>query len=499
MALDGQDVRYYSSHTVSHSFCSGTIGKGNSKQRLQKSFSLDETKTKMASCIIKSVLHKKMQAELSNCQVPRQQSRPTGLPRILQSGDVPRGREGREGETGGLKAPIHVVRDVRSLVKNTSSLQPSGNKLTSLKVIGQKESPPPTYQQAVASNRVTHFGQSQHNKYGNRSSRPATQQRRESDTDTIRSTDNPAIESIRLLAPPTNIPTSSDHFKPSQQVVAPTIATTAVSVSAPCANTKPDGPEECRPSPLTQEQSSVPGLLPKFAPFTSQQILHPCFYTPAALPALPTFPPSLTSQLAEGSYVQGPLSYIPTLPAASFFHLLTASQENKSKRNGNVTDQQDQNPAVQTGTSVNQRDRATSGTSKATQRQHTSHDHKVSSPASAPAAGLSNASHRHVTDATPLQFFYVNTPPLTQRKMLLDPETGQYVQVLLPASASAGSCTFPVGFANPAHFPPSMLNPTPTVLSVMQIQPTVTVSSLYAPSFQPIPLHSSALNFTNTQ
>lgn len=452
----------------------------------------------MASCIIKSVLHKKMQAELSNCKVPHQQSRPTGLPRILQSGDLPRGREGREGETGGLKAPVHVVRDVRSLVKNTNSLQHSGNKLTSLKVIGQKESPPPTYQQAVASNRVTLLGQSQHSKYGNRSSHPATQQRRSSDTVTIRGTDNPVIPPVRLFAPPTNLSTSSDRSKASQQEVAPPTATTAVSASAPCAHSESDGPEERRPSLSTQEQSSVPGHSPKFAPFPSQQILHPCFYTPAAFPAVPTFPSTLAPQLAKGSYVQGPLSYIPTLPGASFFHLLTTSQENKSKLTGNVSvsDQQDQSPADRTRTSVDQKD---SGASTATQRQQTSRDHNVTSTASVSAAALSNPALRHVTDATPLQFFYVDTPPQTQRKMLLDPETGQYVQVFLPASASTGSCMFPVGFANPAHFPPSMLNPTPTILSVMQIQPTVTVSSLYAPPFQPIPLHSPALNFTNTQ
>lgn len=483
------------SHSVSHLLCSGTVGKGNSKQRLQKSISLDETKTKMASCIIKSVLHKKMQAELSHCKVPHQQSRPTGLPRILQSGDQQRGREGREGETGGLKAPVHVVRDVRSLVKNTNSLLHSGNKLTSLKVIGQKESPPPTYQQAVSSNRITPLGQSQHNKYGNRSSRPATQQRRSSNTVSNRSTDNHAIPPVRLLAPATNLPTSSDRSKASQQEVTPATAAAAVRVSAPCAHSESECPEECQPALSTQEQGSIPGPSPKFASCPSQQILHPCFYAPATLPTLPTFPSTLAPQLAKGSYVQGPLSYIPTLPAASFFHLLTASQENKSKLTGNVSDQLDQSPADRTRTSVDQRD----SVSTATQRQQTSHDHKVTSFASAPVAALSNPALRHVTDATPLQFFYVDTPPQTQRKMLLDPETGQYVQVFLPASASTGRCVFPVGFTNPAHFPPSMLHPTPTVLSVMQIQPTVTVSSLYAQPFQPIPLHSPALNFSNTQ
>lgn len=473
---------------MSQLLCSGTVGKGNSKQRLQKSLSLDETKTKMASCIIKSVLHKKMQEELSNCKVPHQQSRPALLPRNLQSGDQQRGREGREGETGGLKAPVHVVRDVRSLVKNTNSLLHCGNKLTSLKGIGQKESPPPTYQQAVASNRVTPLGQSQHSKCSKRSDGPATQQRRSSDTATNRSTDNNAFPSLRLLAPTTNLPTSSHCSMASQQEVNPSTAATGVTG----AHSESAGPKECQPALSAQEQSSVPGPSPKFAPCPSQRILHPCFYAPAALPA---FPPALAPQLAEGSYVQGPLSYIPTLPAAPFFHLLTTPQENKDSLTGNVSNQQDQSPADRTRTSVDQRDSA----SKAPQPQQALHDPKMISTAPAPAAALGNPTLCHMTEAPPLQFFYVDAPPQTQRKMLLDPETGQYVQVFLPASASTGRCVFPMGYANPAHFQPSILNPTPTVMSVMQIQPTVTMSSLYASPFQPIPLHSPALNFTNTQ
>ncbi|XP_030603004.1 uncharacterized protein LOC115792560 [Archocentrus centrarchus] len=39
---------------------------GGTSRRLQKSFSLDETKTKMASCLIKNVLSKKMQVEQNN-------------------------------------------------------------------------------------------------------------------------------------------------------------------------------------------------------------------------------------------------------------------------------------------------------------------------------------------------------------------------------------------------------------------------------------------------
>lgn len=467
--------------------CSGTGVGGNTKQRLQKSFSLDETKTKMASCIIKSVLYKKMQAELNNSKTSHQQSRPAALPRILPPGDQQRGREGREGDTGGLKAPVHVVRDVRSLVKNTNSLPFStthhNNKPTSLKVIGQKESPPPTYQQAVGSNRVVSLSQPQHSTHSNRPSRPTTQQRRSSETVIKRSKNNDVTPPVMPLVPPTNLPISSDPSKVSRQEVTPT--TTCVSEPAP----KSRHPEGAQPALSAQEQSSIPSVPPQFAPCSSQQFLHPCFYTPAALPA---FPANLASHLAEANYMHGPLSYIQTLPAAPVFHLLTTSQENKSRLTGNASDQQDRNPAEQTRTTEDQKDKVNA----ATQQQPP--DHKVTRSAAVPAT-LSKPPLHHITDATPVQFFYVDTPPQSQRKMLLDPETGQYVQVFLPASSSTNSCMFPVSFANPAHLPASMMNPAPAVLSVMQIQPTVTVSSLYGPPFQPIPLHSPAVNFTNTQ
>lgn len=428
-----------------------------------------------------------MQAELNNSKTSHQQSRPAPLPRILQPGDQQRGREGREGHTGGLKAPVHVVRDVRSLVKNTNNLPLStthhNNKPTSLKVIGQKESPPPTYQQAVGSNRVVSLSQSQHSTHSNRSSRPTTQQRRCSETVIKRSKNNDVTPPVMPLAPPTKLPVSSDPSKVSRQEVTPTI--TCVSDSAP----KSRHPEGAQPALSAQERSSVHSVPPQFAPCSSQQFLHPCFYTPAALPA---FPSTLASHLAEASYMHGPLSYIQTLPAAPVFHLLTTSQENKSRLTGNTSDQQDQNPANQTRTTEDQKDNFNA----ATRQQQP--DHKVTSSAAAPAT-LSKPPLHHITDATPVQFFYVDTPPQSQRKMLLDPETGQYVQVFLPASSSTNSCMFPVSFANPAHLPASMMNPAPTVLSVMQIQPTVTVSPLYGHPFQPIPLHSPAVNFTNTQ
>ncbi|TNM84462.1 hypothetical protein fugu_008640 [Takifugu bimaculatus] len=126
----------------------------NSKQRLQKSFSLDESKTKMASCIIKNVLSKKMQAEQNHSKTPHGKIKPTMVPNLPQPVEQPRVSEGAGGETGGgvTKAPIHVVRDMRSLVKNTYSHTMStshNSKPLGFKLVGQGGSPPPTYQQAV--------------------------------------------------------------------------------------------------------------------------------------------------------------------------------------------------------------------------------------------------------------------------------------------------------------------------------------------------------------
>lgn len=139
---------------------------GNSRQRLQKSVSLDETKTKMASCIIKSVLSKKMQVEQNNSNTSYLQKKRVVLPSLPQPADKQMLRNGGGGKTGGgvFKAPVHLVRDMRSLVKNTYSLSFStaptttpenNNKQTSLKVIDQEDSPPPPPTSRLWASKVT--------------------------------------------------------------------------------------------------------------------------------------------------------------------------------------------------------------------------------------------------------------------------------------------------------------------------------------------------------
>ncbi|CAL8379170.1 unnamed protein product [Boreogadus saida] len=138
------------------------LGPGrNSKPRLQKSFSLDETKTKLASCIIKEVLSKKMQVERGpaksasnlipnhpNCQTP---------------GNQPKFRHGVGGTSLVQGGPVHIVRDIKSQVQTTGRLsftnsssaattthhRATGWSHVTYKVIGAEDSPPPSYQQAV--------------------------------------------------------------------------------------------------------------------------------------------------------------------------------------------------------------------------------------------------------------------------------------------------------------------------------------------------------------
>ncbi|KAF1378029.1 hypothetical protein PFLUV_G00185350 [Perca fluviatilis] len=88
--------------------------------------------------------------------------------------------------------------------------------------------------------------------------------------------------------------------------------------------------------------------------------------------------------------------------------------------------------------------------------------------------------------------FYVDSAPPPQRKVLLDPETGQFFQVFLPADTNPG--VFVMRCANSAPTmispAPTMISPAPAVLSVLQFQPTVAMSSLYAPPCLAFTLHT---------
>ncbi|XP_076606217.1 uncharacterized protein LOC143332532 [Chaetodon auriga] len=522
---------------------------GNSRQRLQKSFSLDETKTKMASCIIKSVLSKKMQVEQNNSKTYLQR-KPVAVSSLLQPADQQSVRERDGGKTGGgvIKAPVHVVRDIRSLVKNTYShsfsaptITPeNNNKPTSFKVTCQEESPPPTYQQAVGvkghdetkrscqasvyssssggpiTKVAASLSQTQDRKQGNRFSHPITQQRQGNLT-----TNSPVNSNLPELSQSEGTRGVSNQVRtppPSPVLIQPP-------PHHPSTSRYPKGTQ---PLLSAQRQSSILGVSSQFAPSSSQQIFHSCLYTPNALSA---FHPNLHPLVGKFSYVQSPMSYIQTQlqppPHAPSPHLLRRSEENPSGSTGKNSDQPEcfirTCPPHRSRTTGDQESNSNTMT-PTTQEQHEQQKRQeflcssqVFSPAqvsrdilinmagstAAPRALLSGPVPSHIIlEPKNGQCLYVDTLPQPQRKMLLDPETGQYVQVFLPAASSFHSAgVFPARCANPALFAPSVINPTPTpILSVMQFQPTVAVGgrTLCIPPCLPFTLHTPTDNFTNT-
>ncbi|XP_068565409.1 uncharacterized protein [Cebidichthys violaceus] len=451
--------------------------KGSQAPRLLKSFSLDETKTKMASCIIKDILSKKMQVEQNNCQSFHLQKKPARLPGLPQPAEQQRVREGERGETSCLggetgrsvfKAPVHVVRDMRNLVKNTYSLSfsttPENNKPTSFKLIGQNDSPPPTYQQAVGIRRqpakvTASLSQSENRQHSDRFSRPITEQRRGS---------GPIVSRRKVddVTCPTNPPISRDLSQFSQSERGRGVRHQAGT-----------SPPSIQP-PLSVQQQTMLGVSSQSAPSSSKQILHSCFY-----------PPTLHPHLEK--VMNSPLSNIhPQPPQPVLTHLLRRSEEIWSS--GNTSDHLDQQSNGNTLTPATQKQHEQQTPQQQLQQQHflcrvqgflpaqVGSDFLVDIP---PGAILSGIAPCHMMLEPKSGRLYVDTPPPPQRKMLLDTETGQYIQVLLPAARSfPHTDMIPVLYAKPA---PVMISSTPPVLSVMQFQPTVAVSSVYTTAYYP--------------
>ncbi|XP_067465209.1 nuclear factor of activated T-cells 5 [Thunnus thynnus] len=544
---------------------------GNSapRQRLQKSFSLDETKTKMASCIIKSVLSKKMQVEQStsnsenhnnstNCNTKTshvqntvQKNHKAPVLPSLQPAEQEGERDGGGGgkAAGVFKAPVHVVRDMRSLVKNTYSLsfrnnssapttQPETNdKPATFKVIGQENSPPPSYQQAVGvkghhqtkiasvysstsrgfvAKVAASLSQSQDRKESDRFNRPITQHRRGSEPIISRNKVDDDTWSAVLLDPPTKPPASSRLSEPSQSERA-----AGVSHSKPPPPSSTPSLVQGTQLPLSaQGQSSIMGVSSQ-----SQPILHSCFH------ALPAFPATLHPHLGRVSYVQNPLNFsqlqlqsVP--PQGPTLHLLQRSQsEDNSRPTGNTSYQLEGYKGLikccppPSSTAGNQESNCNPVTVSATQeqqqQQHLQQQQQqqqqflcnvqgflpaqvgsdflvdITGSAAAPGALFSGPapSYHMMLDPKSGRCFYVDTPPQPQRKMLLDPETGQYIEVFLPAASSA---------PNAGVIAVCGANPAPTVLPVMQFQPPLAMSSLYAPPCLPFTLRTPSVNYTHT-
>lgn len=533
--------------------CSGFHVPGQSKQQLQKSLSLDETKTKLASCIIKSVLSKKMQAEQNNSKTSYQQRRPTVLPSKPVDQQRMMDRGGEDGEEGAFKAPVHVVRDMRSLVKSTNTLPSTTlrvtqqhNKPTSFKVIGQEESPPPTYQQAVGVkdpdrtkrssqasfsskstseyiNSVTaSLSQSQHCNKGNRSSLPIMMHRRGSESIINRSMMEDVIQPVALDLPD-NSPVSNDPLERGKRAGGATTPPHSVVIQpSPCQPSKSRNPEGNQSLLSAQKKSSILGVSSQFTPSSSQQILHSCSYTHIAIPGST---PTLPHHMWKVSYVHGLPSYIQTqvqsIPPAPVLHILGRSEENGSTLTGNVFERQDHYTPNQTMTTEDQRNNGHAATKKQheqeqkqqqqlQQHQHQflygsqgflpakdGHDLMVEFMGSAAAPGaLYDSTSCNLVDLKNLQYLEERAPH-SHWKILLDPETGQHVQVFLPASSSTANSMYPVTIATPTHFSPSAIKPAP-VMSMVQLQPTVTMSPPYIPPFFAIPLHTPTSHIQHT-
>lgn len=515
----------------------------------------------MASCIIKSVLSKKMQVEQStsnsenhistNCNtktshvqnVVQQNHKAPVLPG-LQPVEQEGGRDGGGGSkaAGVFKAPVHVVRDMRSLVKNTYSLsfrnnssapttQPETNdKPATFKVIGQEDSPPPSYQQAVGV-KVHHqtkkasvysstfrgfvakvaasLSQSQDRNECDKVNRPFTQHRRGSEPILSRNKVDDDTWPVVLLDPPNKPPDSSRLSEPSQSERAPGVNHS----QPPAPSCIPDLAQGTQLPLSAQGQSSILGVSSQ-----SQPILHSCFYTPSALRA---FPATLHPHLGRVNYVQSPLSYtqlqlqsVP--PSGPTLHLLQRSQsEDNSRSTGNTSYQPEGYKGLikccppPSSTAGNRNSVTVSATQEQQQQKQQQQLQQfsvqgflpapvgsdflvdITGSTAAPGALFSSpATPRHMMlDPKSGRCFYVDTLPQPQRKMLFDPETGQYIEVFLPAASSA---------PNTGIITMCGTNPAPAVLSVMQFQPPLAMSSLYAPPCLPFTVHTTSLNFNHT-
>ncbi|KAG7224726.1 hypothetical protein INR49_004617 [Caranx melampygus] len=281
----------------------------------------------------------------------------------------------REGLGGALfRGPLHVVRDVRSLVKNTYNLSFStatisdNHRPTSFKVIGQEDSPPPTYQQAVG-------------------------------VEVTRKTPSPedTSPSIRLLHPPLLNNTRGQ---------------------SPCSlprNSAPPsgGPTSLTPAPPSSSSTTVPVL------------------------------PAQHPHMGKVGYVHSPLSYfqiqLQPPPSAPTFQLLRRSEEDqsnyfmKSCPPQQTRTTEDQEGYVNTATAATQTlQQPFLSNVQGSLPAQVGSDLLVDITGSAvpPGALLTGPALCNVMlEPKSGQCYYLDMPPKHQRKMLLDPETGQFIQV----------------------------------------------------------------------
>ncbi|XP_030010100.1 mucin-5AC-like [Sphaeramia orbicularis] len=350
---------------------------------------------------------------------------------VLQKNNIPvvGGSFKALGEAGGAcKAPVHMVRDMRSLVKNTYSLSfrnsvpppdtTSLHKPTTFKVIGQEVSPPPTYQQAVEV------------KGQNKS--PASS----------RGYVAKVAASLSQSERPSDPPFSPRPPPPTAQEQSSSLGFSAQSTprtwSLRCSRSSP-GPTSC-------QVNGYKGLIRCSSPLE-----RPSGPPETRANSVPIETKTSSDHLPTQQVLCGVPAFLPAPGGGDF-----------------VIDVLGSSMAV-------------------------------------PVPGHTPC--HMMVDPNSGRCFYIDTPPQPQRKMLLDPETGQYVQVFLPPLSSAPNasvlqvhCANPTPTFLPVTNPtPALLsvpNPAPTFLSVMPVPPALAVPSLYAPHCLPFILHTPAVNYT---
>lgn len=436
-------------------------------------------------------------------QVEQKTSHLKKKPQVLPVSPPPaeQQREREWGRTGMFNAPAPVVRDIRSLVKNTRSLSlpmatttPLNIRPTSFNVTGQVGSPPSTYQQAlgVKGHTTASLSNSHDRKQSDTSGCPITQQRRGSEPITSRL----KVDDGLLVDLLTNAPVSQSEKAAGVSHL--------FSLPKPTTSRLPQGAQALHSA---QEQNSILNVSSHCSP-SSSQVLHPCFYNP----------PTLHPYLGKVSYVHNPLSSIQTqvqsAQPAPTLHLHTKS-ENRNRSTGKSSDQIIKTCPPQ-GIETTEEQEGRGGKMTATTKQQQQQSQQLPflcGVQSAQVCGsLLTSSHGaiftgtapyHVTtDPKSRLCVYGDMPPQLQSKMLLDLETGQFIQVFLPADSSSLCGANPTTTViNPspsvvhmasANTAPAVLQvggANPPVMSVMQFQPTAAVSSLYAPLHLPFTLH----------
>ncbi|XP_054902698.1 uncharacterized protein prob1 [Poeciliopsis prolifica] len=425
-----------------------------SRRCLQKSYSLDESKTKMASSLLMNILSKKMQVEQKSATANSlKKTEAAPAPQAPPAPHAPpAGQQGeQQGETDAFKAPLHLVRDVKSFNSISNSKAVRMNPV-SCNAIGQEESVshhPAAEGKHHAAMVMTSLSKSQNRQQDDAGSRSAAIEKHSSQR-MDESEDRPSVQPIRHIQPTRHVPSELNQSE-----------TAAVSL-APLQRSPPDlqklKSSESAPDPdfrpcSTQSQRSTRCEASPLAPI---QVLHPCFYR-------------LQSHLRSVPFLHPPLSCMPSHlhpPAPPPSHVLVNPDKSQIKVRDNSSSRTETSRDPDCG-SFGRREKVQPPQQPLPVSSQTFTPGQVST--AAPGALLSVPASCHLmVDPSSHRCFYTDAGPAAQRKLLLDPETGRFVQVFLPAGSA-----------------PSMLGGSPTVLPVIQF-PLMGVPLLYGGPYLPV-------------